>query len=106
MLSRRQFLQQGLAVVSLGATMPSVFAKAVISGLAEPRWRASAQTQTLVVVQMAGGNDGLNTVVPYKDGHYYDARPGLRQDQSKLIPLDDHAALNPNLAPLKELWDL
>jgi uncharacterized protein (DUF1501 family) len=59
----------------------------------------------LVVVQIAGGNDGLNTVVPITDGRYYDARPGLAIAPEQALPLDGSTGFHPSLGPLKELWD-
>lgn len=59
----------------------------------------------LVVVQLSGGNDYLNTVVPYADSRYYDYRPtiGLREDG--ILPLDDRVGLHASLAPVKRLYD-
>jgi uncharacterized protein (DUF1501 family) len=59
----------------------------------------------LVIVQMAGGNDGLNTVVPVADGRYYDARPGLAIAQAEALPLDAQTGLHPSLTTFKALWD-
>jgi uncharacterized protein (DUF1501 family) len=59
----------------------------------------------LVVLQMAGGNDGLNTVIPYADDAYHVARPRLRLGADQLLKIDNHIALNPKLAGLKSLYD-
>jgi len=59
----------------------------------------------LVVLQMAGGNDGLNTVVPYADDAYHVARPRLRLTADQVLKIDDHIALNPRLGGLKSLYD-
>ena len=66
MTTRRDFLKQSLAVVSLGAAVPSVFGRAAIAAAAEGVSAASGKT--LVVVQLQGGMDGINVVVPFKDG--------------------------------------
>jgi uncharacterized protein (DUF1501 family) len=60
---------------------------------------------TLVVVQLGGGNDGLNTVVPFAHDEYYRARPHLAVPQEKLLRLTDDLGLNPALADLKEIFD-
>jgi uncharacterized protein (DUF1501 family) len=54
---------------------------------------------------MAGGNDGLNTVVPFTDPLYKQMRPTLALAETKVLPLDTRLGLHPNLAPLKALWD-
>ena len=59
----------------------------------------------LVVLQMAGGNDGLNMVVPYGDDAYYRARPRLGLAADKILKIDNYAGLNGKLAGLKSLYD-
>jgi uncharacterized protein (DUF1501 family) len=59
----------------------------------------------LVVVQLTGGNDYLNTVIPYNDPLYFDYRPKVGIAQDEMIPIDDSLALNPALAPIKTLYD-
>ena len=61
--------------------------------------------RSLVVVQLSGGNDGLNTVVPYGDGLYYDWRPDVRIEPDQVLHLDDRFGFNPSMGPVKELWD-
>ena len=61
--------------------------------------------KNLVVIQLSGGNDYLNTMVPYQDGLYYDFRPNMGLKDDDLIPLDDKLAFNANMGPLKELFD-
>ncbi len=60
---------------------------------------------TLVVIQLTGGNDCLNTVIPYGDPLYYDNRPNVGIPQDQVLPIDDHFGFNPALAPIKELYD-
>ena len=59
----------------------------------------------LVVLQLSGGNDYLNTIVPYSNGLYYDFRPTVRIESDAVLPIDDDFGFNPNLRPIKELWD-
>ena len=61
--------------------------------------------RALVVVQLSGGNDGLNTVVPYGDALYYDWRPDIRIEPDQVLHLDDRFGFNPSMGPVKELWD-
>jgi len=59
----------------------------------------------LVVLQLSGGNDGLNTIVPYGDPLYYDNRPNVRIPEDQVLPINDYLGFNPNMAPLKRLYD-
>jgi uncharacterized protein (DUF1501 family) len=59
----------------------------------------------LVVVQLSGGNDALNTVVPYASGHYYDNRPTVSIPQDNVIQIDDNIGLRPGMEAFKRLWD-
>ena len=58
-----------------------------------------------VVVQLNGGNDFMNTVIPYRNDIYYDSRPVVRIPQEQILPIDDNLGFNPNFAPIKELYD-
>jgi len=102
MLTRRDFLKGGLAAVSVGIGVPSVFARAATASAAE---NSAGTRRTLVVVQLAGGMDGLNTVIPYKDGKYRDLRPALAIPESEMLVIDEHAAFHPSLANLKKRFD-
>ena len=59
----------------------------------------------MVVIQLSGGNDPLNTVVPYNDGLYYDQRPNVRIEQDEVLPINGELGLHPSMAPVKRLWD-
>ena len=61
--------------------------------------------KTVVVLELAGGNDALHTVIPYSDGQYYDNRPFVNIPQDQVLKLDDKLGFNPALAPIKDLWD-
>ena len=59
----------------------------------------------LAVLQLSGGNDALNTLIPYNDPLYLDNRPNVRVPQDTVLPLNDQVGLNPAMAPLKKLYD-
>ena len=61
--------------------------------------------RSVVVIELGGGNDALNTVIPYNNGLYYDSRPVIGIPQSDVLKIDGELGLNPNLAPIKHLWD-
>jgi len=111
MMTRREFLTKGLTIVAAGATAPMFLTRTALalnnpwdqaltaSAAGRPDW------PTLVVVQMGGGNDGLNTLVPYVHDEYYRGRPRLAIPQQKLLRLTDEVGLHPGLQPLKEIYD-
>src|SRR5215471_2805676 len=108
-LTRRAMIKDGLLVVSAGMIMPAIFSRGVASAWSQAldgsHLAQSATDRTLIVVQMAGGNDGLNTVVPFTDPLYLKLRPTLGLSDTKVLPLDTRLGLHPNLQPLKKLWD-
>ncbi len=108
-LTRRAMVKDGLLMVSAGMVMPAVFSRGVASARAQAldgsHFAQAAENKTLIVVQMAGGNDGLNTVIPFTDPLYHQMRPTLALPDSKVLPLDTRLAFHPNLAPLKNLWN-
>ena len=59
----------------------------------------------LVVLQLSGGNDFLNTIVPYSNPLYYDNRPNIRIPEDQVMPINDKVGFNPNMAPFKKLFD-
>ena len=61
--------------------------------------------RSLVVIQLSGGNDYLNTVVPYNNGLYYDFRPNVSIPQDDVLALDDEVGFSPSMAPMKSLYD-
>ena len=61
--------------------------------------------KTLVVVQLTGGNDFMNTIVPYTNSHYYDARKKIVLGQDDFLPINDTLAINKNAAPFKRMFD-
>jgi len=97
LIKRREFLQLGsLATASL---MLPKFLKAFESKTAVP-----PGNKVLVVLQLSGGNDGLNTVIPVTNDIYYSSRPKLGIAKDKALQLTDDAALNPALVALTDLF--
>lgn len=106
-ISRRSFLLKtacGAAVVSLDAAIPPVFARAA-ARLAPGGGDGEKARRLLVVIGLYGGNDGLNTVVPYEDDAYHRARPTIGVKKEKVVRLSDTIGLHPSLAPWKALFD-
>jgi uncharacterized protein (DUF1501 family) len=99
--TRRDFLAGGLLATGVGLVVPPVLAKGVLAAAND----GVHNDHVLVVLQMGGGNDGLNTVVPYADAAYHDARPGIGVPVDKVLHLDAQAGLNPALSGIKSLYD-
>ena len=78
--TRRLFLQRGCALASLAATVPYFVERSALGMLGDPALSSNPgvpEDRVLVVVQLGGGNDGLNTVIPYGDPEYFRARPQI-----------------------------
>jgi len=104
--NRREFLRKSLAsgaLVSWGVTVPAFLSR---TAAAAPRAdRPGAKDTLLVVIQLTGGNDGLNTVIPYADADYAKLRPTLRQDKAQVKKIDDHVGLHPSMNGLAGLLE-
>ncbi len=97
-IKRKEFIQVGsLATASL---MLPKFLKAFEGGPMVP-----AGNKVVVVLQLSGGNDGLNTVIPVRNDLYYKARPGLGITKTKALSVTDEVGLHPALNGFKELYD-
>ena len=66
---------------------------------------ATKKDPVVVILQLTGANDYLNTIIPYTNGHYHDSRPKVGIAQDAVLPIDDELAFNPNMGPLKEMYD-
>ena len=97
-MRRRAFLHAAASAAVLGALGPG-------AGLAFAHAPPGAKYgRLLVLIELKGGNDGLNTVVPYADSNYYALRPKIAIPRDAVLPLSDRAGLHPSLAPLLPLW--
>ena len=119
-LRRRDVLRLGAYGSAVGALSPYLSGCAAANGAAAPSSAAtpsasapgarpdaraaSADERILVVLELSGGNDGLNTVVPYGDDAYYALRPKLGLKKDKLRVLDGHYGLNAGMAGMEKLW--
>ena len=105
--TRREFLRSTVLGSALSWTVPSFLAN-TFSVLQADAADKATQTVTgkdgriLVVLQMAGGNDGLNTVVPYTNDYYLKARPRLGLAKKDVLPISDDIGLTENLAGFKD----
>jgi uncharacterized protein (DUF1501 family) len=98
MLSRRDFLSRS-ALVALAPTVPMFLARSLRAAAPQRDGRV------LVVVQLSGGNDGLNTVVPFKDEGYLKNRKALRLPEKQLLKINDRTALHPALGDAMKLLE-
>ncbi|HVT43262.1 MAG TPA: DUF1501 domain-containing protein [Thermoanaerobaculia bacterium] len=95
-LSRRDFLRSSAMGVSVSFLAPNL-----MPGL------LAAQTsgRILVILQLAGGNDGINTFIPYADSRYRSLRPTLSIPESQILMIDDRFGLHPSLAKIRDLYE-
>jgi len=106
LISRRNFLKSTATLLPAFASLPMVFRRAVASSMLESSSYSSPyQNRTLIIIQMAGGNDGLNTVIPYTDSKYYDHRSYLAVSDEDVLDLNGELGLHPVLGKMKLLWD-
>ena len=91
-MKRREFLRSTAAVAAFA--LPALRAHAAVADY----------RKVLVLVELKGGNDGLNTLVPYADPAYYALRPKIAIPRDQVVQLSDRAGLHPSLAPLAKQW--
>ncbi len=106
--SRREFVAGSLTFLSASSTIPIFLghtARALAGDEPRARPRRSDSDRILVVVQLAGGNDGLNTVVPYEMDAYYKARRQLAIPKADVLKLEKNVGLHPSASGLKALFD-
>lgn len=109
--TRREFLKSGLVLASAAASVPSFINSSALAMSRAAMGLTSIpgvpEDHILVVVQLSGGNDGLNTVIPFGMGDYYKARPNIGIPEKDVLKLSgaDGIGLHPQLAPLHDLYD-
>src|SRR5687768_11740216 len=96
MTTRRQFLKQS-ALISLAPLVPSFLSQSALAAATQPDERV------LVVIQLDGGNDGLNTVIPFADDNYARFRRELRIKTDEILKLDDTIGLHPAMKAAADL---
>lgn len=111
LLTRREFLQKSISMAAAAATVPTFLARTALAmkdsteiPLVKSRPGVD-DDKILVVVQLSGGNDGLNTVIPYRHDNYYKLRPTLAIDKKKVEVLDDEVALHPAMVAFKDMYE-
>jgi uncharacterized protein (DUF1501 family) len=108
--TRRSFMGRGLVLASAASTVPYFVQKSAAAFLPElglSSTPGAPEDHVLVIVQLGGGNDGLNTVIPFRDANYYKARPAIGIPENKVLKLskDANVGLHPALSGFKDLYD-
>lgn len=100
--SRRDLLRAGMygVCVTAGSSLSPIFGQAA----AQLAYRANADGKILVVLELSGGNDGLNTLVPYGDDAYYRLRPTLGVPKKELRVIDDHFGFSGGMTGFERLY--
>jgi uncharacterized protein (DUF1501 family) len=105
--SRRDFLARGLYGIGVGAGLPLVLSRTSVALAAQALQGTSVEkhpNRILVVVELSGGNDGLNTVVPFGDPAYFRARPKLAIKESEAIRIADGFGVHPSMVGFERLY--
>jgi uncharacterized protein (DUF1501 family) len=100
MLPRREFLKAS-SLVGFGATLPSFLART--ANAAPNSEQPGSKESILVVVQLTGGNDGLNTLIPFKDETYYKLRPSIQVPKNEVLKVNDSLGLHPAMTGMSKL---
>src|SRR5207245_2537018 len=104
MFNRRDFLSRtlgGSSLLALGGVVPEFLANTARAASAVEK----PKDTVLVVIEMAGGNDGLNTVAPFADDLYHKNRPTLAITKKEALKLDDYCGLHPRMNEMKNLFE-
>jgi uncharacterized protein (DUF1501 family) len=104
MVSRRRFVSRALGVAALGGTLPAFLRTAAFAQPLPELGTSLDPNSVLVVIQMEGGNDGLNTIVPYSDDAYHRARPAIGIAEKSVIKIDERIGLNPVMTAFDDLY--
>ena len=108
--TRREFLRSTVLTSALSWTVPAFLANTFTALQADAADKSTqiatgADATIFVILQMAGGNDGINTVVPHANDHYYKARPRIAIKANDVLKINDQVGLHPSLTGFKELYD-
>ena len=103
--SRRDFLLRSAGFVTVSTMVPKWGVRGAGRFEETVESDADAADRTLVILELMGGNDGLNTVVPYTDSRYAELRSRIGIPAASVLPLDGRLGLNPQMTGLKALWD-
>ncbi len=104
-MDRRKFLRQ-LGILTGAGTVSMTLGDIPLKAFAQPFLSAkTVNGKVIVLIQLSGGNDGLNTVVPFMDPNYHNARPSIRIKENEVLKLSNSLGLNPSLSSFKELFD-
>jgi uncharacterized protein (DUF1501 family) len=103
-INRRNFLRAGIGIGAVGllAGASAVTLDDLLTAAHDRPLPIGART--LVLVTLYGGNDGINTLIPYADNAYHDARPDLAYAPGEVLHLDSQLGLNPAMTGLAALW--
>jgi uncharacterized protein (DUF1501 family) len=97
-MNRRKFLKNTLAIPMANVIPPCIFAH---SSQASPAY----WDRTLIMLELKGGNDGLNMIVPHNSQLYYDMRPTLAVPHDQILKISEHTGFNTALTSLMPLWN-
>ena len=102
--TRREFLNlsaKGIGLLAFSRFAPSFLVRSTLAGTPAPE----KDKRILVIVQLAGGNDGLNTLIPFQDDNYYRLRPTIGIARDSVLRLNDSIGLHPSCDGLRRLVD-
>jgi uncharacterized protein (DUF1501 family) len=99
-MDRRNFIKQSMLTLALGSGAPSLLSRSALA--------AQSKDKILVVVNLFGGNDQLNTLIPFRNDLYYRRRPNIAIERNKVLDLGEKGqklGLHPELRPFMGMWD-
>src|SRR5688572_2767393 len=101
-LGRRDFMKGGVAVFSLGFAGSDLMTQ---MALAQGSANAERDRNILVMIELNGGNDGINTVVPFTESAYYSSRPNIAIPRANVLEVGSKLGFHPSMGALKRLWE-